>query len=108
MPPFVILIRAGRDFPLNIIIPPSSLENTVIYVKFIHLTFFCDTMTKTLQDKKILLVLTVCVHWWQRLLRGKFVFAGCGKFHSSCLESSYRKSVQFALFVIADTRQSRI
>ena len=37
MPPFVILIRAGRDFPLNIIIPPSLLENTVICVNFIHL-----------------------------------------------------------------------
>ena len=27
--------------------------------------------------------------------------------HSSCLESSYRKSVQLALFEIADTRRSR-
>ena len=31
----------------------------------------------------------------------------CGAMHSSCLESSYRKSVQLALFVIGDTRRSR-
>ena len=76
MPPFVILIRAGRDFPLNIIIPPSSFQKYSHICKvysFDMATFFCDTMTKTVQDKKILLVLTVCVHWWQRLLRGKFV-----------------------------------
>ena len=36
-----------------------------------------------------------------------FAWRYCGAMHSSCLESSYRKSVQLALFVIGDTRWSR-